>query len=125
MSSEQLTGSKRAREEALRPETLEQAQAESVEVGDAMSAILPMPPNAQWHIMFENGTWIKTALEKINRVLPDVGVFSIEYMTQDIEDCTGAPQTMFYFFLTLCQELKERNGLVFLQYPLHYAAISP
>lgn len=73
-----------------------------------------MSDYTQWHILFENGTWIKNALDKIHRVLPDVGVFSIDYLSQEVEDPSGSVQQMSYFFLTLCQEFRERNGFVFL-----------
>lgn len=89
-----------------------------------MDKVVPMPPKAEWLVMFENGTWIKNALEKINRILPDVGVFSTDYVCHEIEDGEGNTHQVPYFFLNLCQELKERNGMVFFQYPLHHARVT-
>ena len=106
------------------PTTLEEAAAESVDVSEVMEKIVQIPPHALWLVMFENGTWIKNALEKINRILPDVGVFNIDYVQFDVEDGNGGTVEVTYFFLLLCQELKERNGTVLLQYPLHTAIIS-
>jgi hypothetical protein len=103
---------------------MQEAAEASVDVAEVLDKVVPMPPKAEWLVMFENGTWIKNALEKINRILPDVGVFSTDYVCHDIEDGEGNVHQVPYFFLNLCQELKERNGMVFLQYPLHHARVT-
>lgn len=74
--------------------------------------------------MFENGPGIKLPLEKLARILHDVGVFTIDYVTHNVEQPDGSQLEIPYFFLTLCQELKERNGIAFFQFPLHYFNMS-
>lgn len=47
------------------PTSLEAAISQSVDAMEVLSSILPVPDKALWIIMFENGTWIKNALEKV------------------------------------------------------------
>lgn len=74
--------------------------------------------------MFENGPGIKLPLEKLSRILNDIGVFTIDYVPHQVEQPDGTFLEIQYFFLTVCQELKERNGIAFFQFPLHYFNVS-
>lgn len=99
--------------QAAAPTNLQEALAQSVDAMEVLESILPVPDKAFWIIMFENGTWIKSALEKIQRVLPDVGVFTIDFVMHTVQDGKGDSFEVPYYFLMLCQELKERNGVAF------------
>jgi hypothetical protein len=123
MSSDRQVGAKSSRDQAI-PATLEEAAASSVDATEVLSAIMPMPPSALWMILFENGTWVKRGLEILHRILSDVVVFSIDYSEHEIEDGSGGSSTLSYFFLTLCQQLRDKNGIVIFQYPLHFADLS-
>ncbi len=87
---------------------------------EALQAVLPIPEHSQWIVMFENGPGIKLPLEKLARILHDVGVFTIDFVVHETELPDGSRMEVPYYFFTLCQELKERNGTAFFQFPIHH-----
>lgn len=104
--------------------SLAQAAAQSVGAEELLAAALPRTPDTLWCMMLENGTWLKNTMEKMVRLLPDVGIFTIDYCTETIDNGDGSSSEIAFYFLVLCQQLKDSQGILYFQYPIHYLQIS-